>query len=141
MICPVCRQVMIVVEHQKIELDYCTRCHGVWFDSGELELLLERAGREKLPLTEALAKSRAERRLRCPICTQKMKETLVGKQPEVTVDLCPKGDGIWFDGGELKQVVAQCAPKPCGTTPPEQDLLGFLGETFQAEKEAPPKTD
>ena len=41
MICPICKNDMIVVEHNKIELDYCLNCHGVWFDSGELELLLK----------------------------------------------------------------------------------------------------
>ena len=37
--CPIDKSDMIVVEHEKIELDYCLRCSGVWFDSGELELL------------------------------------------------------------------------------------------------------
>jgi len=46
MICPACKNDMIVVEHEDIELDYCTNCNGVWFDSGELELLLEAAGLE-----------------------------------------------------------------------------------------------
>ena len=41
MICPVCRKSMLVVEYSEIELDYCDTCKGVWFDSGELELLLE----------------------------------------------------------------------------------------------------
>ena len=39
--CPTCKNLMIVVEHEHIELDYCTECQGVWFDSGELDLLLE----------------------------------------------------------------------------------------------------
>jgi len=56
MICPACKSDMIVVEHSKIELDYCTGCRGVWFDSGELELLLESAGLEGLdPLLADLA--------------------------------------------------------------------------------------
>ena len=38
--CPVDKSDMIVVEHQKIELDYCLKCSGVWFDSGELDLLV-----------------------------------------------------------------------------------------------------
>ena len=46
MICPACKSDMIVVEHSQIELDYCTDCRGVWFDSGELELLLESMGLE-----------------------------------------------------------------------------------------------
>jgi Zn-finger nucleic acid-binding protein len=32
---------MIVVEYSNVELDYCLNCHGVWFDSDELELLLK----------------------------------------------------------------------------------------------------
>jgi Zn-finger nucleic acid-binding protein len=43
MICPTCKNPMIVVEYQQIELDYCGSCRGVWFDNGELELLLSKA--------------------------------------------------------------------------------------------------
>ena len=39
--CPVCKEIMIVVEHDKVEVDHCTNCQGVWFDAGELELFLE----------------------------------------------------------------------------------------------------
>ena len=41
MICPTCKSDMIVVEHDNVELDYCTDCNGVWFDAGEFQLLLE----------------------------------------------------------------------------------------------------
>ncbi|MHB8086448.1 MAG: TFIIB-type zinc ribbon-containing protein, partial [Dehalococcoidia bacterium] len=37
--CPVDKKDMIVVEHKKIELDFCLECSGVWLDSGEFELL------------------------------------------------------------------------------------------------------
>ncbi len=39
--CPVCKEPLIVLELEQIEVDYCTRCAGVWLDAGELELLLE----------------------------------------------------------------------------------------------------
>jgi len=41
MICPVCKSDMIDVEYHQIELDYCTNCHGVWFDAEELGLLFD----------------------------------------------------------------------------------------------------
>jgi Zn-finger nucleic acid-binding protein len=41
MICPACKKDMIVVEYSNVELDYCLNCHGIWFDSDELELLLK----------------------------------------------------------------------------------------------------
>ena len=40
MICPVCHIDMIVVEYERIELDHCTGCHGVWFDAGELSQVI-----------------------------------------------------------------------------------------------------
>ncbi len=42
--CPVCRETMVVIEYRSIELDYCVGCMGVWFDQGEIELLLDDAG-------------------------------------------------------------------------------------------------
>jgi Zn-finger nucleic acid-binding protein len=45
MICPVCDRDMTVVEYKGIELDYCTGCQGIWFDAGELGLLLKSRGR------------------------------------------------------------------------------------------------
>ena len=42
MICPVCKIDMIDVEYHQIELDYCIKCHGVWFDAEELGLLFDR---------------------------------------------------------------------------------------------------
>ena len=47
MICPTCDSDMIVVEYDDIELDYCVSCHGIWFDKGELDWLLESLGLEK----------------------------------------------------------------------------------------------
>ena len=40
MICPACREEMIVVEYKKIELDICVACRGVWCDADALGLLL-----------------------------------------------------------------------------------------------------
>jgi Zn-finger nucleic acid-binding protein len=140
MICPTCRDVMIVVEQDKIELDYCTNCSGVWFDSGELELMLERMGLDSSTLSIAKvtdlpeAKS-TEKKRRCPICGRKMRKTNMGKEPKVLIDVCPKGDGLWFDGGEIRQIIEQCAAKS-GTEPgSENRVLAFLGDTFQAKNQ------
>ena len=51
--CPACKGVVVVAEHQRIEVDYCTKCSGVWFDAGELELLLESSALEKVGLNMA----------------------------------------------------------------------------------------
>lgn len=136
MICPVDKSDMIVVEHSHIELDHCPRCGGVWFDATELELLLESLGREShglflaniLKSPEAKA---AEKKRKCPICRRDMKQTNVGQRPQVLIDVCPKGHGLWFDGGEVGQLLEQVAeppPEKAGS----QQLAGFLKEVFKA---------
>ena len=37
--CPVCEKTLIVVERDKIELDWCHACGGFWFDADEWRLL------------------------------------------------------------------------------------------------------
>jgi len=134
--CPACKGVVVIVEYEKIELDYCTRCAGVWFDEGELELLADRLSLDGAGLTpgeiSALPeKDTHEKRRRCPICARRMRKVVLGTDPEVIVDICPVGDGIWFDGGEVIQVLGQlkCRLSPAGGT---GRVISFLGEVFQA---------
>src|SRR4030042_4162552 len=117
MICPACESDMIVVEHDNIELDYCTNCHGTWFDSGELELLLKSmsAENQNLFLSNILDSPESEsqeKKLKCPLCHQKMKKTTVGSQPGILVDVCRGGDGLWFDGGEVAKLIRQLVTEP-----------------------------
>ena len=93
MICPTCKSSMINVEHSNIELDYCTNCHGVWFDSGERELLMESTELESPNqlLSDILNSPEAgspEKKRKCPLCGQKMKKTIIGEQPEILIDVC-----------------------------------------------------
>jgi Zn-finger nucleic acid-binding protein len=127
---------MIVVEHENIELDYCTNCSGVWFDSGELELMLELMGLEgsSLPLSNIFSFPEAEtteKRRRCPICGQKMKKTTIGQEPEVLIDMCPEGEGLWFDGGEVGQLITQCVERSCAESALQERIITFLGDTFK----------
>jgi Zn-finger nucleic acid-binding protein len=138
MICPTCREVMIVVEQDKIELDHCPNCLGVWFDAGELELMLESMDLDSGALSLARATrlpeaKTAEKKRRCPICGKKMKKVHIGQEPEVLIDVCPRGDGLWFDGGEVHLIIEQCTRKPGAKAGSEERVLSFLGETFKAE--------
>lgn len=43
MLCPKCHdQVLVVVDRDGIEIDYCGGCRGVWLDRGELDKLIMR---------------------------------------------------------------------------------------------------
>ena len=125
---------MIVVEHEQIELDHCLNCHGVWFDAGELQLLLERIGitiseLDADGLINAPDAQTKERKRRCPICSRNMKKANIGKEPVVLIDACTEGDGLWFDGGEVHALLNQMA-KGKGS---QQRIISFLQEAFKAE--------
>ena len=134
MICPTCKSDMIVVEHNQIELDYCDKCHGVWFDTGELQLLLESVGLDSaasfldniLETEEAMTE---EKKRKCPLCLQKMKK--VNLESKVLVDLCPQGDGIWFDGNEVSALIKELVKKTPTQRGAQQNMISFLGEVFQ----------
>ncbi len=135
MICPTCKADMIVVEHHDIELDYCTECHGVWFDGGELELLMESRDLTAAAAFIADVNSRAtaktnEKKRRCPVCARKMKKVCLGHQPETIIDTCEQGHGLWFDGGEVVALMKHLAAAHGVTLDAEDQVIGYLGEVI-----------
>jgi Zn-finger nucleic acid-binding protein len=133
--CPIEKSDMIVVEHENIELDYCLKCKGVWFDAGELELLISmlKSKGTELAKPEFLAPKdakTAEAKRKCPICGLKMDKVWAGGTPKVLIDRCPRGDGIWFDGGELHEVLCQMDNSHKELS---KDIVTFLQNTFKAD--------
>jgi len=42
MLCPVCPGVELkMTDRQGVEIDYCSKCRGVWLDRGELDKIIE----------------------------------------------------------------------------------------------------
>ena len=105
--CPVCKTAMIVLELDEVEVDYCTDCRGIWLDAGELEILLEDAAAADRVMGCLKPSESSEHRRKCPICMKAMDKVLIGKAAEKQelIDRCTKGHGLWFDRGELQQVL------------------------------------
>ena len=119
MYCPDCREEMIVLEVDKVEVDYCLKCRGIWLDEGELEILLdsvEKAGQfiESFQVAERLP----EKKRKCPVCHKKMDKVLINRsesngknsvldqavsvdEEKMIIDSCRRKHGLWFDHGEL----------------------------------------
>jgi hypothetical protein len=97
---------MITLELDDVEIDYCTGCSGIWLDAGELEVLLGEPGRAKSLLDAFKVDSRGtEKARKCPICDKKMQKIIVGSSaPPLRIDKCGRGDGLWFDKGELRDI-------------------------------------
>lgn len=43
LLCPSCQELLIAVDRDGVEIDYCPNCRGVWLDRGELDKIIERA--------------------------------------------------------------------------------------------------
>jgi Zn-finger nucleic acid-binding protein len=100
---------MITLELQEVEIDYCTDCAGIWLDAGELEMLLDdRERADKLLKSFGVDRNCAEKPRKCPICLKKMEKVIVGQaEPTLLIDRCRKGDGLWFDKGELQDIFSR----------------------------------
>lgn len=137
MICPACRQEMIVLEYKKIELDICAQCDGLWFDAEELGLLLKTLDLNVDELGRLPEKKTTEVARKCPCCRKKMKKLIIGPGNGVMIDRCTKGHGLWFDGGELDAIVSLLqAPDNTGAMDTEEarQIGSFLKDVLLAEK-------
>ena len=124
--CPICKnEPMITLELNEVEIDYCLSCKGIWLDAGELELLLgsDVESTEFLNSFTPDTKSK-EKKLKCPICNKKMEKVMVVGEKEITIDKCKNEHGIWFDAGELEDVLKM------GTLGKDNKVLVLLKDMF-----------
>jgi Zn-finger nucleic acid-binding protein len=123
--CPVCRVPGFVVEFQGVELDMCPDCSGMWFDRGELDLVL---GQGQPVARDAAVTDEASRR--CPICRKKMDKVNIGPGRRVLIDSCPEGCGLWFDQGELGELTGGLQEQGWQVAP---EIREFLAGVFPDE--------
>lgn len=106
--CPHCKtEVLIALEYDRVELDYCTECKGLWFDAGELELLFgdPDAARKFLSIGSPAQAPPGEKKRLCPECDATLDKEATASDPPVIFDNCPNGDGLWLDNGELETIL------------------------------------
>lgn len=127
--CPACKKPMLILELDGVEVDHCPACLGAWLDAGELEALLSSDENgaiasltSAMQTAERLGKSRDRQ---CPRCRRKLEARRV-RDADVTLDTCPRGDGLWLDHGELAALVRAFASTGGAAT-------GFLGTLFERE--------
>jgi Zn-finger nucleic acid-binding protein len=85
--------------------------------------------RKILGLPEKKIKEAARK---CSLCRKRMKKVAIGSSPEVIIDACTLGEGLWFDGGEVGQVIKQLISQSRSESSPNDRVINFLGETFKA---------
>ena len=125
MLCPVCKESMVVLELNEIEIDFCTLCSGIWLDAGELELMFDtEVHRERIFDSFHEDPDNPEKQYKCPFCNKKMIKVYVGDEKKILIDKCKKDHGLWFDKGELKTVIQFGAKE-------ENKIINLLKEMFE----------
>ena len=128
--CPVCKEPMVTMELNNVEIDYCFDCGGIWLDQGELEQLVSDTDYlKKLLKTFKVKHFIKEKKRRCPKCNRKMKKVSVGLERKTLLDVCPKQHGIWFDSGELYGIIS------LGKIDPDDKILSLLKKMFKHKME------
>ena len=135
--CPVCKSAMITLELNDVEIDFCCDCNGIWLDSGEIELLVADIQQaQKLINSFKIAKNITEKLRKCPICLKKMQKISVSQsETPLIIDKCPKGHGLWFDKGELKEIVS------IGQFDNQKKIQSILNDMFDESRSSEPEKE
>lgn len=138
--CPVCKLDQVIVEYHDVELDLCYDGCGIWFDKDELRQLFEIAGVPEMlhDLEQRLVfLPRGEHgpEKRCPRCRGKMRHVRApGQSGDVILDRCRRGHGLWFDNGELEEILSLAMGEGDAALATVKEFLG----QFEAPACAPP---
>jgi Zn-finger nucleic acid-binding protein len=102
--CPACKNPMVILELNQVEIDYCTNCKGIWLDRGELDLIFSPEDKKEIAKSFSVKNNSDEVKRRCPICKKKM-DKVEFENTGIIIDRCSEDHGVWFDGGELKSIL------------------------------------
>ncbi len=83
--------------------------------------------KDKLLASFEVDKTTKEKGRRCPICLKRMVKVLCGRDKKILIDKCRRNDGIWFDLGELEEIIKM------GTFDKENRVLNLLKDMFKKE--------
>ena len=110
-LCPHCLKPLQAIQLQLDEqlfIERCTDCFGLFFDLGELDILLNHSVRhvESINLAhldninaDRYRKKQVVKYIKCPVCREFMSRTNFAQKSGVIVDSC-RFHGLWLDSGE-----------------------------------------
>lgn len=101
--CPKCNHDMEKVCYEKIEIDRCRKCKGIWFDMLEHEDLKKISGSESIDTGSAELGKKHDKQngIVCPACNQPLINMVVSAQPHISYEACTICYGVYFDAGEF----------------------------------------
>ena len=113
--CPECSGKLEDHTIENLDVYCCFVCEGLWFDAGKLEEVIKRdahdfdfidVGQEEYEgAAEKATGIDLHKKLgKCPRCGITMAQKPYKHKLCVIIDVCPKGDGVWLDGGEIQSL-------------------------------------
>jgi Zn-finger nucleic acid-binding protein len=104
MICPKCQAPMERVQVSTVEVDRCTACRGIWFDSLEEERLEKAAVAAAVDIGSDVSSLDEQTRIDCPRCHTRMIRLVDVEQPDVGFESCKFCYGRFLDAGEFRRL-------------------------------------
>lgn len=106
--CPHCKRALRLSDDGNTQI--CGTCQGTFCDRETLKRLITDALQS--PALQgydrpALSLAGVPSYIRCPVCTELMNRRNFAGSSGVVIDICVQ-DGVWFDDGELAQVLLFC---------------------------------
>ena len=97
------------VTYAGVTVHRCTRCQGIWFDGATYRTLKKAPGADSIDTGSAKVghKNDAMTGVLCPVCHTVMEVKPDLYQPHIHYDVCPVGDGVYFDAGEFRDFVKE----------------------------------
>ncbi len=107
--CPLCRAPLSSAIISNIEVDYCPKCLGLWFEDEELRWAKDEKDKDLKWLDVDIWKDREKFKISygirlCPSCRMPLYEVYYGRSG-IIIDVCNLCHGVWLDRGEFKKII------------------------------------
>jgi len=108
--CPNDNEKLEKVLFYDVEVDYCPKCLGIWFDKDELRLAKDEKDKNLNWLDFDIWRDKAKFQVsrtnkHCPVCRVGLQEVKYDGS-KTKIDFCKMCQGMWLDRGEFKQIIA-----------------------------------
>jgi len=110
MLCPICKKIKLEqIILSGVEVDYCPKCLGLWFEEEELRLAKDYKDNDLKWLDIDLWKDEKKFKISlgqklCPKDQLPLYETEYADST-IRVDLCNTCKGVWLDRGEFQKII------------------------------------
>jgi Zn-finger nucleic acid-binding protein len=129
--CPNDNENLKRVLFHNVEVDYCPKCFGIWFDKDELRLAKDNKDKNLNWVDVNLWRDKLKFEIspiqkKCPVCRISFVEVAYDRS-KTKVDFCKKCEGIWLDRGEFKQIINYLKNKS------DYEILNFYSKNLVSE--------